>query len=157
MVSFIKDKTLYHRTLNVAIEVKETVVTQEKNFINHLVAMSFSGGSSQPKNLTWVSWIAGRFFTIFSHQESPYYPLSGHAWEFWPQLLARNLYLCKNNWTQRNNFKKFIKRKSWKENFYHKVPELEDQTDFLVSDDYYLNKMSSWYLEAFMLSISKPP
>ena len=32
------------------------------------VAIPFSRGSSQPRNWTWVSCIAGRFFTILKHQ-----------------------------------------------------------------------------------------
>ena len=36
------------------------------------VAISFSRASSRPKDRTWVSCIAGRFFTV-SHQGSPCY------------------------------------------------------------------------------------
>ena len=32
------------------------------------VAISFSRGSSQPRDRTWVSWIASRFFYCLSHQ-----------------------------------------------------------------------------------------
>ena len=32
------------------------------------VAIPFSRGSSQPRDQTWVSCIAGRFFTILNHQ-----------------------------------------------------------------------------------------
>lgn len=35
------------------------------------VAMSFSRGSSSPRDGTWVSLIAGRLFYLLSHQESP--------------------------------------------------------------------------------------
>ena len=35
-------------------------------------AISFSMGSSQPRNWTWVSWIAGRFFTIWATREAYY-------------------------------------------------------------------------------------
>ena len=35
------------------------------------VAISFSRGSSQPKDWTWVSCIAGNFFTIWATREAP--------------------------------------------------------------------------------------
>ena len=34
------------------------------------VAISFSGGSSQPMNPTWISYTAGRFFTIWATREA---------------------------------------------------------------------------------------
>ena len=34
------------------------------------VAILFSRGSSWPRDQIWVSWIAGRFFTIWAHQGS---------------------------------------------------------------------------------------
>ena len=34
------------------------------------VAIPFSKGSSQPRDWTWVSWIAGRFFTIWATREA---------------------------------------------------------------------------------------
>ena len=34
------------------------------------VAIPFSRGSSQPRDQTWVSWIAGRFFTIWATREA---------------------------------------------------------------------------------------
>ena len=34
------------------------------------VAIPFSRGSSQPKYRTWVSWIAGRFFTVWATREA---------------------------------------------------------------------------------------
>ena len=34
------------------------------------VAIFFSRGSSQPRDQTWVSWIAGRFFTIWATREA---------------------------------------------------------------------------------------
>ena len=37
------------------------------------VAISFSRGSSQPRVQTWVSCIAGRFFTIWTTREGPPY------------------------------------------------------------------------------------
>ena len=39
------------------------------------VAISFSRGSSQPRNQTWVSCMAGRFFTIWVTREAPSHPL----------------------------------------------------------------------------------
>ena len=35
------------------------------------VAIPFSRGSSQPRDWTWVSCIAGRFFTIWATREAP--------------------------------------------------------------------------------------
>ena len=35
------------------------------------VAMPISRGPSQPKNWTWISHIAGRFFTVYSALKSP--------------------------------------------------------------------------------------
>ena len=35
------------------------------------VAIPFSRGSSQPKDQTWVSCIAGRFFTVWAAREAP--------------------------------------------------------------------------------------
>ena len=37
------------------------------------IAISFSRGSSQPRNRTWVSHIAGRRFYHLSHQGSPWF------------------------------------------------------------------------------------
>ena len=34
------------------------------------VAISFSRGSSQPRNRTWVSCITGRFFTVWATREA---------------------------------------------------------------------------------------
>ena len=36
------------------------------------VAMPFSWGSSRPRDQTWVSCIAGRFFTIWATREAPW-------------------------------------------------------------------------------------
>ena len=52
------------------------------------VAISFSRGSSQPRDRTWVSCIAGRFFTIWACRETP--NLFEAAVFYWPQLLQRN-------------------------------------------------------------------
>ena len=35
------------------------------------VAVSFSRGSSQPRAQTWVSWIVGRFFTVWAARGAP--------------------------------------------------------------------------------------
>ena len=35
------------------------------------VAIPFSRGSSWPRNWTWVSHIAGRFFTVWATREAP--------------------------------------------------------------------------------------
>ena len=40
--------------------------------IMELVANSFSRGSSWPRDWTWISLIAGRFFTIWAIRKSPY-------------------------------------------------------------------------------------
>ena len=37
------------------------------------VAISFSRGSSRPRDQTWVSCIAGGFFTIWTTRETPFY------------------------------------------------------------------------------------
>ena len=37
------------------------------------VAISFPRGSYQPRDWTWVSWIAGRFFTDWATKEAPAY------------------------------------------------------------------------------------
>ena len=36
------------------------------------IAIPFSRGSSQPRDWTWASWIAGRFFTIWATREHVY-------------------------------------------------------------------------------------
>ena len=38
------------------------------------VAISFSRGLSQPRDWTWVSWIAGRFFAIWATRKEPKCP-----------------------------------------------------------------------------------
>ena len=50
------------------------------------VVISFSRASSRPRDWTWVSCIAGRLFTILSHQGSP----------FWSVLLSisQTLHTC---------------------------------------------------------------
>ena len=49
------------------------------------VAISFFGGSSQPRNWTWISCIAGRFFTDRATREAPYITISMWNLERWYQ------------------------------------------------------------------------
>ena len=42
------------------------------------VAISFSGGSSQPRDRTWVSCIVGRHFTIWATRKAPRHHLNHH-------------------------------------------------------------------------------
>ena len=49
------------------------------------VAISFFGGSSQPRNWTWISYIAGRFFTDWATREAPYITISMWNLERWYQ------------------------------------------------------------------------
>ena len=42
-----------------------------KTRILEWIAISFSRGSSPPRARTWVSWIAGKFFTIWVTREAP--------------------------------------------------------------------------------------
>ena len=53
------------------------------------VAISFSRGSSQPREWTWVSCTAGRFFTIWATRE---------AWLWWVLFLNQN---CPALWETR--------------------------------------------------------
>ena len=46
------------------------------------VAISFSRGSSWPRNWTWVSCIAGRFFTVWATREAPALP-EGDGFYHW--------------------------------------------------------------------------
>ena len=52
--------------------------------IREWVAISFSRGSSWPKNWTWVSCIAGRFFTNWAMREAVIHCL---RWPIWPFVL----------------------------------------------------------------------
>ena len=47
------------------------------------VAIPFSSGSSQPRDQTWVSCIAGSFFTIWATREAP--GVAGKS-QFWLQV-----------------------------------------------------------------------
>ena len=44
------------------------------------VAIPFSRGSSQPRDGTWVSCIAGRFFTVWAAREAPHKPHFTPTW-----------------------------------------------------------------------------
>ena len=56
------------------------------------VAISFSRGSSQPRDWTWVSCIAGRFFTNWTTREAPSYIVmeSNLTLSFSPSYSARS-------------------------------------------------------------------
>ena len=45
------------------------------------IAILFSRGSSQPRDQTWVSLIAGRFFTIWATAEAHKLPISSYYGE----------------------------------------------------------------------------
>ena len=47
------------------------------------VAISYSRGSSQPRDQTWVSWIADRFFTVWATRAALWGMNSGHPWTAW--------------------------------------------------------------------------
>ena len=51
------------------------------------VAISFSRGSSQPRNQTWVSCIAGRHFTLWATREALRIPLKAYfkSYELFPR------------------------------------------------------------------------
>ena len=68
------------------------------------VTISFSRGSSRPRDQTQVSFIAGRFFTVQTTREAPIYDLSLRLWFFqcscmdvrvgmWRKLSAEELML----------------------------------------------------------------
>ena len=64
------------------------------------VAYPFSSGSSQLRNQTRVSCIAGRFFTSWATREAPVWSISILKWQFYCYfylLLSVNLKLRKNN------------------------------------------------------------
>ena len=56
------------------------------------VAISFSRGSSQPRDRTWVSCTAGRFFTDWAAKEAEWSPT--------PLPNGRNQGICRNVWLQ---------------------------------------------------------
>ena len=56
------------------------------------VAISFSRGSSQPRDRTWVSCTAGRFFTDWATKEAEWSPI--------PLPNGRNQGICRNVWFQ---------------------------------------------------------
>ena len=53
--------------MDFAVGMIEIVDRNEK--ILEWVAMPFTRGSSQPRDWTWVSHIAGRFFTIWANMK----------------------------------------------------------------------------------------
>ena len=53
------------------------------------VAISFSRGSSQPRDRTWVSHIAGRLFTLWATRESLYLILP-KVWEINDKIIVWN-------------------------------------------------------------------
>ena len=46
------------------------------------VAISFSRESSQPRDQTWVSCIAARFFTVWATREAPFLAIRKYYWKF---------------------------------------------------------------------------
>ena len=62
------------------------------------VAYPFSSGSSQPRNWTRVSWIAGKFFTNWAIREAPFMV----AWDRWKKI---NWNFCANFFTSNILFK----------------------------------------------------
>ena len=58
------------------------------------IAISFSRGSSQPRNWTWVSRIAGRLFTIWATREAPDWNISIYLSKF-VVVVIWNLYAIK--------------------------------------------------------------
>ena len=66
------------------------------------VVISFSRGSSQPRDQTWVFHIAGKLFTISATRESPFLPTLEPRCLFLhcPHMLATS-YLClSNTWNE---------------------------------------------------------
>ena len=61
------------------------------------VAFPFSRGSSQPRDWTWVSWIAGRFFTIWTTRDVNNTRTTGKFYFFLNTILY-SLELSKKNW-----------------------------------------------------------
>ena len=47
------------------------------------IAISYSRGSSQPRDQTWVFWIADRFFTVWATSTALWGMNSGHSWTAW--------------------------------------------------------------------------
>ena len=46
------------------------------------VAISFSRGSSQPRDQTWVSCIAAKFFTVWATRQAPFLAIRNYYWKF---------------------------------------------------------------------------
>ena len=58
------------------------------------VAIPFSRGSSRPRDQTWVSWTAGRFFTVWAVREAPLHFTGEIKCVLPPGLLFSSLLLC---------------------------------------------------------------
>ena len=101
------------------------------------IAISFSRGSSRPRNWTWVSRIAGRRFTIWTTRESlgtcDYVKLHGKRklrawtlrWENYLELLIRiqHNHMIPQKW--KGQAENLVRYKTW-EGHYFSVTELED-------------------------------
>ena len=61
------------------------------------VTIPFSSGSSQPRDQTWVSSIAGRYFTIQATRQAPREP--GVGWGFSSVLSLSHVRLFATSWT----------------------------------------------------------
>ena len=74
------------------------------------VVISFFRGSSQPRDWTWVSCIAGRCFTVWAQ------PLRKSIWQFVPELNVHLLYDSRENfpWEMKTYLQKdFCKNIHW--------------------------------------------
>ena len=60
------------------------------------VAISFSRGSSQPRDWTWVSCIAGRFFTVWATREALYLLMSCIICKYTEKAFNKTQYLWEN-------------------------------------------------------------
>ena len=69
------------------------------------VAISFSRGSSQPRDWTQVSWIAGRFFTVWATREASNTHIKTSRWDRGPHRLKRNVDPDEEAQRQGRNFK----------------------------------------------------
>ena len=58
------------------------------------VAIPFSRGSSQPRDQTWISFITGRFFTIWATREAQF------SWILSPKKCSIILFFRKLKWKQ---------------------------------------------------------
>ena len=88
LVSHIKGKSFNLLPLNIMLSVSDSCDPMDCSLpgssvhgilqarILEWVAISFSRGSSRPKNQTWVSCIAGRYFTNWTTREALKYNIS---------------------------------------------------------------------------------